>query len=413
MGLVLEPKLRSVLSAWTLGFINYFISPAILIRDLNSRRNKNAETSKIHFWKWIGYSILPILIFVVFIIIYKVANPKFSIYVNDFWINITEILEKIFINFTWGQFFFILFGATISIWFIYKSNAGKIFKNDKSNNLERQHVKSRNYKGRFKKITALKREYIQGIILLSLLNALILIVNIIDISWIWFDFELIEGMDLKQLVHEGTYLLIIAILLSVVISLYFFRGNINFYKNNKTLKYLTYTWLAQNFVMVISVAIRNMHYIHYFGLAYKRIGVMIFLLLTCIGLITVIYKIWKKKTGVFLFRINAFAVYLIMILLPIVNWDILITKHNMKHPMPENIEADFLLNMSDETLYYLYENKHQFLEKPFLKNENSIEILNDRINKFINKKQKRTWLSFSLDNEKSYNKLIEMLNSNN
>ena len=78
------------------------------------------------------------------------------------------------------------------------------------------------------------------------------------------------------------------ILISIIISLYLFRGNQNFYKKSVLLKKLALAWLAQNVILAFSVGIRNVHYIEHYALAHKRIGVFFFLLATIIGLALVI-----------------------------------------------------------------------------------------------------------------------------
>ena len=107
-----------------------------------------------------------------------------------------------------------------------------------------------------------------------------------------------------EFVHEGTWLLVFSVFLSAAIALFFFKGNLNYFSKNKWLKRLTIVWIAQNLVMVISVMLRNYWYITYFGLAYKRIAVLFFLLLTMIGLITIIIKILNKKSSYYLWRVT-------------------------------------------------------------------------------------------------------------
>src|SRR5436190_305225 len=132
----------------------------------------------------------------------------------------------------------------------------------------------------------LERERRMGMVLLVVVNALLLVVNVIDISWVWFDFEVPENFSLKQFVHEGTWMLIISILLSILILLHLFRGNLNFYRRTHALKLLASLWIGQNFILGISVFLRNYHYIGFHGLAYKRIGVIVFLALVLVGLVT-------------------------------------------------------------------------------------------------------------------------------
>jgi hypothetical protein len=88
-------------------------------------------------------------------------------------------------------------------------------------------------KGRIFKFNSLKKEFIAGIFLLLILKSLILVVSSIDIYWVWFNFKW-EGQYLKQFVHEGTYLLILSILISIALILFLFRGNHNFYKKIKS-----------------------------------------------------------------------------------------------------------------------------------------------------------------------------------
>ena len=115
-----------------------------------------------------------------------------------------------------------------------------------------------------------------ALIVFTLLNLLLLVVNVLDINWIWFDFEVPLEFSLKQFVHEGTYLLIFSILLSMMLVLYFFRSSLNFYPKKKALVVLGKIWIIQNMVLAFSVFIRNYHYIDYHGLAGKRIGVIAF-----------------------------------------------------------------------------------------------------------------------------------------
>ena len=196
------------------------------------------------------------------------ANPVFEGMVKSFFDSIEAFFEWFFENIEVALFMTFLFGFLISNYFFLGKPFTSITKEDEnsSDNLSRKRKKSIS---KFKN-TALKTEYTSAIILFTLLNILILIINLIDIWWVWFNFEW-EGEYLKQFVHEGTYLLILSIIISLAISIYYFRGNINFLKNNTLLKYLAFAWLAQNAILTISVGIRNFWYINYFSLAYLRI----------------------------------------------------------------------------------------------------------------------------------------------
>jgi signal transduction histidine kinase len=202
----------------------------------------------------------------------------------------------------------------------------------------------------------LERERRRAVILLVLVNALLAVVNAIDINWVWFGFQVPEGFSLKQFVHEGTYALIFSILLSMVVVLWYFRGNQNFYQKDPWLKRLALLWVAQNAVLGISVFLRNWHYMSFHGLAYLRIGVIMFLLLMVVGLITLFLKVKERRTLFYLLRVNTWAAFTVLIGLTTVDWDRLIVRVNLEHSNPGEIDIDNYLAMSDKVLPLLYAN---------------------------------------------------------
>jgi hypothetical protein len=209
---------------------------------------------------------------------------------------------------------------------------------------------------------ALKNEYTSGIICLLLLNLLLLMVNIIDINHLWFNFEYSENELLKKVVHDGTELLIVSIVLAMAVLLFFFKGNLNFYRGNKWLRYGAYAWIVQNLVLVISVALRDYYYIARHGLAYKRIGVLFFLFMVLIGLLTVFLKIANKKTGYYLWRVNAWAGIIILVLSTTVQWDEFIARYNLDRKDKTLLDVPFLLSLSDKALPILDQNVPVFIK---------------------------------------------------
>jgi len=193
-------------------------------------------------------------------------------------------------------------------------------------------------------------------VLLILVNLLLLVVNVIDIDWVWFGFEVPVDFSLKQFVHEGTWMLIISILLSMLILLHLFRGNQNFFGRIASLKTLALVWVVQNFILGISVFLRNYHYIDFHGLAYKRIGVIVFLALVLVGLITLFVKIRERKSFFYLLRVNGWAAFVVLVGLSMVNWDGFIVRTNLRHDNPGEIDIDNYLAMSDKVLPLLYDN---------------------------------------------------------
>ena len=100
------------------------------------------------------------------------------------------------------------------------------------------------FMGRFANgIMALRNENTIGLISLVMLNILLLFINVIDIKYVWFGFTYTANVSLTKYVHEGAGLLIFSIVLAMLVLLFFFRGNLNFYKKNKWLRYLAYAWI--------------------------------------------------------------------------------------------------------------------------------------------------------------------------
>ncbi|MFD1469211.1 DUF4153 domain-containing protein [Hymenobacter caeli] len=196
----------------------------------------------------------------------------------------------------------------------------------------------------------LRQEWLMAVAALGLVNALLLAVNAIDINWLWFGFEPAPGFDLAQFVHEGTYVLIFSILLAMGIVLWFFRRNLNFYGPGLPwLRAGATAWVLQNAVLAVSVGLRNYYYIQHRGLAYKRLGVCFFLLLTLFGLGTMLLKIWQRRSVYFLVRCNALAAYAVLLVLAAGNWEVWMARYNLQARF-HTVDVGFLLDMPGRVL---------------------------------------------------------------
>jgi hypothetical protein len=259
---------------------------------------------------------------------------------------------------------------------------------------------------------ALKNERQAALLLVVSVNVLLLVVNVIDVRWLWFNFDPKQAGNLTKLVHEGTYMLILSILLSMGLLLYYFRGNQNFYAGNGPLKVAAYTWLFQNAVLSMSVLIRCGYYISEYGLAYKRIGVIIFLGLVYFGLFTLYRKISGQKSFYYLLRTNAWAAYTVLIGLSLVNWDVLIVTYNLnpRHVHSRILDTPFLLNRSDKTLPLLDAHREKlrafsgytYYGESSFEHLHSIEHLDRRIAHFLRTYESRTWLSWNYTDYRTY-----------
>lgn len=408
-GILCYPEVKSLVNSVKLSFNNIWSSQLTFFKSINRPENRIFRISVL--FRWIRIFILPLLIIIIFILLYKASNPLFN---KHFSFIFNSIREKIAAILSFSMFFTFVLGLIISTFLLINIPHQRTRDLDKSSQDKLQ--RTRRNTGRFK-INALRTELKAGIFLLLILNLLILAENIIDIYWVWFNFQW-TGEYLKQFVHEGTYLLILSILISIGITLYFFRGNLNFYKKNNLIKLLSYIWLVQNVILAISVGFRNYRYIEVFALAFKRIAVFFFLALVLFGIISVIYKITRRLTSTFLFKVNSVSFYAALVLFSLFNWDVIISRYNFDHYQESFVHLDFMSKLSDYALPYTIKTLDELhtidgiqkklfhFEEKFMLPFDYYTNMQTRKSEFIKKWESKKMLEWNLAGQMTYNKLI-------
>ena len=374
--------------------------------------------------KYIRFALIPLLLALLFFIIYNVANKAFNDITVRFLDSIGDYLENFFEYFSLGRFFFFLFGLFITTTLIQKSRKGYFEKKEKD--LSDQVLRKKT--DRIKHHASMGFEILQGvlgrlvtgvmalknfntvaIISLVLLNILLAITNGIDISYLWIGFDT-KGVNLYQLIHDGSNLLIISILLAITVVIVFFKGNLNFYSRTRSLRVLAYIWIVQNMILVVSVFIRDYYYIREAGLARNRIGILFYLALVFFGLITVCWKIYFKKSTYFLFRVNAWAAFFLLVVSTTINWDLLIVKYNLSRKDEIILPARYMTDLSPSVLPILDANRETISRHETLMGKAgfwdrqdcegcSIKNLDDRIERYMHLQKSYSWLSWNRSDE--------------
>lgn len=411
---------RSVWYAAASAIGNYLLFIFSFFENIKQARVKGIKSVGIR--KALRFLIIPSLIAAVFFVLYSFSNAVFQDVVNDIGIALGKFFSRMFTWFSWNRFGFLLLGLFVTGGLLLKMHTNYFAEKDfaNQNDLWRKKNNLLAYKksamfdvlsvfmGRFANgIMALRNENIVGIISLAMLNLLVLFINIIDIKYVWFGFTYSPGLDLKSYVHDGTGMLIFSIVLAMAVLLFFFRGNLNFYKKNKWLRYGAYGWIFQNAILVISVLLRDFYYIQYMGLAYKRIGVLVFLTMVLMGLVTVFIKIHQRKTSYYLLRVNGWFAIILLVASSCINWDELMADYNIAHRNTVPLDVKFLLTLSDKTLALI--DKHQDVlddKNAFIPQNGEGEFLyrsaltpkqafEQRKQVFLEEQKKYSWLSWN------------------
>ena len=290
VGVISEPRLKSLWNSFLTAFSSFF--------NVFYHLNKRLSGPRIN-QKKIGFKvrrnlllILPLVIILGFTIIYSSANPKFGELVTSFFELVLDGFTTFFTSVNLALIGVVLLGMMISLFVFVRTRNERIANGDADSG-------DQLYRTRRKILTpfspiGLTNEYRSAVFLFLSLNCLLLVINVLDVNYVWFNF-IWEGQYLKDFVHNGVYVLLFAILVSILLVLFVFRANLNFYRKGIWLKRLTYFWLTQNLILAVSVGIRNWYYIDYYALADRRIAIFFFLLLVVVALFTVFVKVHKTR----------------------------------------------------------------------------------------------------------------------
>lgn len=282
----------------------------------------------------------------------------------------------------WFVLFFGLYYASYSLTHTLPSMRLQQWDKLQPNILERRRTKS------FLNPFWLKYEYKTALMVLVLLNSLLLLFHGVDVATL-LEGKPAEGITYAQWVHQGVGTLIISILIAVALLLYVFRGNLNFFRQNQSLKTFAMAWIIQNALLALTTVLKNSCYIEAYGLTYKRIGLWVYLLLVLVGLITTWHKITQRQTLWWMIKRNYKAAILLLLLTAAFPWARIISWYNLEQAQVR--DNAYLLQLplynTDQLLKHLHTlpleqerqvllRKESLLETTSIENWKSWTILN-------------------------------------
>ncbi len=403
LGFTLEPELRLILTSTPQASFNFLFAPAKLVNDIIDFLAIRKHMPRL--LKLVKLLILPLAVLFIFTTIYRFADPLFNRYFLTLDSLYRQFLTWLALYLSIGHLVFLFFTGVLITGIIYKGNLYGIRTLEANFHDELLRKRRRRTVSGFglpKKIMALKDENKMGRILFLLLNLLLLLVNISEVFWLNGEFGRASAPAMSHNLHEGTGLLIFSIGLSILVMLYLFRKNLNFYHGNKWLVYGALTWIVQNAILAANVSVRNWFYISHYGLTYKRIGVIFFLLLVLVGLGLLWIKIRQKKTLFYLIRTNAWSFYFIFILFGLINWDLIIAKYNLGICDRSGLDVPTLMSLSGRTLQLMDENRKILNQYNQSKEYTNEEWLDGRIKRFMARQDHLQWQSFNFSDRKVY-----------
>lgn len=273
--------------------------------------------------KWIATGIIPILFLILFMLVYATGSNLFS-----------GFFKKLFFNFNLAEIIFLAilaFFILFNLWCLWLPRVvirlNSELKNDFSDPSKKSIIPSFSF---FDK--SLERR--GGEITFILLNILLLV---FILSYNYEQFFAGNGnSSLSDEIHQRIATVIVSILMAMGLVLFYFKSRINLRAEGKLLKNLSVTWILLNALLLISAFLKNGEYILNYGLTFKRISVIIFLIVCLIGLYFTGYKILFQKSNVFLINKMAWTIFFTLIIAAPINFSNIITRYNLNH----NKEAD-------------------------------------------------------------------------
>lgn len=334
------------------------------------------------------------VVIILFIYLYQQANPLFEKY--------TEL-----INFSWftvERFIYTCIGFYMFTNILIVRNSKRL--NSVEAYLDKRHVIQSPTDT--KNIKALS-------FLLFVMNALLLLVNVLDLRFLYFGAPLPNGLAHKLFVHNGVRHLFFSIVLGISVIIYCEYLQLFSTEKSKLFKTLTILWLSQNLIMVLSTAYRNQLYILEAHLTYLRILVFFWLLLSIVLLLSTYLKLKYKYAIGKQIQMNLIAATSFFCCCSVVDWDGFISRYNIAHTTNfATLDKGYLLSLSASNLKDLYaiSNKEGFeIDSSYhyrlyhYGDYSKMTLLDEKTLNFLNRHAFDDWRSFNFEVQKIYRDL--------
>lgn len=303
-------------------------------------------------------SILPVILFAVFMALFAKANPVF-----DRWLaalDISALLSR-------------LDAVRFVFWFLAASFAWAFIR------ARREPVRKRIANPAAAPDPA--RTPVPGtllgasIVLRSLLafNLLFAVQTALDLAYLWGGLALPDGITHAEYAHRGAYPLVVVALLSAAFVLVAMRpgGDAD---RAPAIRVLVLVWIGQNVLLVVSSVLRLDLYIEAYSLTVLRVAAFIWMGLVAAGLVLIVVRILFARSNAWLIGANALTLIVTLYATCFVNWPYVIARYNVDHSFEiahegPSLDAHYLYILGPQTIPVLEAFVARLDGKPFRKRE--------------------------------------------
>lgn len=370
---------------------SYIVTPVLRLfksTEVFDRKTEEENNTKESFFSLgnILKIVIPAALLLFFFQIYKNSNPVFYAFI-----------DRLHLNISWDFIQFTIFGLFLMYGFFKQSKINVLAQKDQSfgNNIKGFSPSEASV------FTSGKKEYDAAQITFISLNLLLLVVNSLDIQFI-FNSQNHSAYTYSRYVHQGINSSVFSVLIAILVTLYFFRGNLNFAAGNKRIKRLAATWIILNIILLFICFEKNTAYIRECGLTHKRIGVYFYIFIIFIGLLTTLFKIYKIKSNMYLVRINTWFLFLTLTFSCLFNWNRIILEYNIRNK-PEISHYYYLYNLPETSLPFLL--KNQYLLFDSASQTDYEKLLKRKEKKFLKRFHAKQWQSWNFEEERIFREL--------
>jgi len=340
LSMVVRGQWTSSVSLWVHRWTRYLLSGWIRpLRDLQTLlrwSSRNSGLTSLSFRPGVvGKWVVPVLLSLVFVALFAVANPVIERWLMELkshlgrgWDSIFQFLE------IWRLLFWLLLG--IWIWSLIRIRVPS----------PPPRLPAEEIPDRFSASSIVR--------CLFLFNLVFLLETGLDVKYLWAGSSLPEGMSYAGYAHRGAYPLILTVLLAAVFVLVTFRPGGRSEKSPWARR-LVYFWIVQNVLLTISSVWRLSLYIEAYNLTRWRVAALLWFILVALGLVWICLRIILARSNSWLLRVNVLCALILLYAASLANFDGWIAWYNVKNCRETGgrgveIDLDYLHALGEEAL---------------------------------------------------------------